>query len=561
MTNKPTQHEPPDDVLAHHQQVEYDLRRKAETAQLLLDAARYLGETLEIERVYDRFHELLADAIEHDGVVVSSFDERERLIHCEYAWVEGNRVDPATLPVLKLAEGGAGMQSNVIRTGEPLLENNVGERVASGKGTYYDVDREGTVRKVPDAGPTRVQAAMMVPVKHEGRVVGVVQLMSDRQTYTEEDLELVEGLVAQMGAAVRTARLHAERRRAEAAEAAARAVAAEREQAARLLHAVGDGILFVNREGIVRFWNHAAELIVGLRSADVRGRPAAEAVPGWQAIADQVAVTEGDDVPRAATLPVDVGGRELWLSFVAVDVGDGVVYAFRDLTAERELDTAKSDFIATISHELRTPMTAVYGAARTLLRPDVELSADESREFLEMIATQAERLAQITEEVLLASKLDRGEVSVEQKPVDLAGIARETVGTMQPHLGRPVSLEAPKTTYASGDRDRIQQILINLIDNAAKYSQADGKITVSVAENGGRVWLAVADEGVGIPHAEHEAIFEKFYRVDPQLTQAQGGTGLGLYICRELARRMGGDIAVESEPGRGSTFVVELPRS
>ena len=557
-----TERDEPNDVLAHHQRVEHDLRRKAETAQLLLDAARYLNETLEIDRVYDRFRELLADVIQHDGVVVSSFDERESLIRCEYAWVEGNRIDPATLPELELAAGGGGMQSEVIRTGEPLLENDVRGRVSSGKGTFYNVDREGTIEKLPKAGPGGVQAAMMVPVKHEGRVVGVVQLMSDRQPYTREELELVEGLVAQMCAAVRTARLHSERGRAEAAEAAARAVAAEREQAARLLEAVGDGIFFVNRDGIVRFWNHAAELILGLRAVDVRDRPAGEGVPGWAAIVEHVSITEGDDLRRAATVPVDAGGRELWLSFVAVGIPDGVVYAFRDQTAERELDRAKSDFIATVSHELRTPMTAVYGAARTLLRPDVDVSPERRRELLKMIATQAERLAQITEEVLLASRLDRGEVTVERERVDVVELARETVDTMQPQLGTPVELKTmPDASFATGDRDRIQQILMNLLDNAAKYSPNSGKITVSVTENGARIRLAIADEGVGIARAEQQAIFEKFYRVDPHLTQAPGGTGLGLYICRELARRMGGEIAVESEPGRGSTFVVELPRS
>src|SRR5919198_1011420 len=427
--------DPPDDVLGHRLQVQ-SLQRKAEIAQLLLDAARYLGETLEIDRVYDRFHELLADVIQHDGVIVSSFDERERLIRCEYASVEGNRIDPATLPELKLAAAG-GMQSEVIRTGKSLLVNDVGERVSSGEGTFYDVDSEGTVRKVPDLGPTRVQAAMMVPVKHEKRVVGVVQLMSDRQTYTQDELEVVEGLVAQMGAAVRTARLHEERRRAEAAEAVARAAAAQREQSARLLEAVGDGIFFVDRDGFVRFWNRAAELIVGLMADDVRGRPAAEVIPGWEA----------------------VGERELWLSFVAVRTFRGVVYAFRDQTAEHELDNAKSDFIATVSHELRTPMTAVYGAARTLLRPDVELDAEDSRALLEMIATQAERLAQITEEVLLASRLERGAVTVEQEPVDVADIARETVRAMESHLPRGVRLEveADGATNGTGDRDRIQQ--------------------------------------------------------------------------------------------------------
>jgi PAS domain S-box-containing protein len=553
--------EPPNDVLAHHQRVEHDLRRKAETAQLLLDAARYLGETLEIERVYDRFHELLADAIQHDGVVVSSFDERERLIRCEYAWVEGQHVDPTTLPELKLSTAG-GMQSEVIRTGRPLIENDVSGRVAGDEtGTFYDVDREGTVRKLPDTGPTHVQAAMMVPVKHEGRVVGVVQLMSDERTYTEEDLELVEGLVGQMGAAVRMARLHAERRRAEASEAAAKAVAAEREQAARLFEAVGDGIFYVRRDGIVRFWNRSAELIVGLRSEDVLDRAAAEVVPGWPAIVEQVSITEDDSLPRVARVPVEVSGRELWLSFVAVGRPEGVVYAFRDLTSERELERAKSDFIATVSHELRTPMTAVYGAARTLLRPDVDLSPERRSELLEMIATQSERLAQITEEVLLASRLDRGEIAVERDRIDVAEVARGTVETMQPQLGVPVTVEAPPAACATGDRDRIAQILINLLDNAGKYSPEGGGIRVSVTQDGDHVRLAVADEGVGIAPTEQEAIFEKFYRVDPHLTQTPGGTGLGLYICRELARRMDGEITVESEPGGGSTFVLELPHA
>jgi two-component system, NtrC family, sensor histidine kinase KinB len=553
--------EPPNDVLAHHQQVEHDLRRKAETAQLLLDAARYLGETLEIERVYDRFHELLADAIQHDGVVVSSFDEHEGLIRAEYVWVEGKHVDPATLPELKVSTAG-GMQSEVIRTGRPLLENDVGGRVAGEEGgTFYDVDREGTVRKLPDTGPTHVQAAMMVPVKHEGRVVGVVQLMSDERTYTDEDLEVVEGLAGLMAAAVGMARLQAERTRAEAAEAAAKAVAAEREQAARLFEAVGDGIFYVRRNGVVRFWNRSAELITGLPTEDMLDRPAAEVVPGWEAITDQVAITEGDEVPRVVRVPVEVGGRELWLSFVAVGRPEGVVYAFRDMTAERELEQAKSDFIATVSHELRTPMTAVYGAARTLLRPELDISPEQSRELLEMIATQSERLAQITEEVLLASRLDRGEVTVERDHVDVAELARGTVDAMQPHLGVDVTLDAPQSAFATGDRDRIQQILINLLDNAAKFSPRGGGITVSVGQDTDRVRLAVTDQGVGIAPSEHQAIFEKFYRVDPHLTETPGGTGLGLYICGELAERMDGKVTVESEPGLGSTFVLELPRA
>src|SRR5438876_5644207 len=137
----------------------------------------------------------------------------------------------------------------------PLLVNDVPEVVQHEPGIYYDVDREGTMRKVPDAGAPKTRAAMMVPVKHEGAVVGVVQLMSDHAEYTAEQLELVEGLVGQMAAAVRIARLRKERSRLEAAEAAARAVAAEREKAASVLEAVGDGIFLVDENACVRLWN------------------------------------------------------------------------------------------------------------------------------------------------------------------------------------------------------------------------------------------------------------------------------------------------------------------
>src|SRR5919201_4067399 len=352
---------------------ERELEGKARVAELLLDAAQQLGESLEPERVYDLFHDLLADVVPHDGVVVSSYDERDSLIRCEYAWSDGTRLDPAIFPPLPLNRVGGGMQSRVITSGEPLVFNDVSERVRDPRGTYYDVGPEGTLRKVPESGPTGTRAAMMVPVKHEGAVVGVVQLMSSTGEYSAEQLELVEGLVGQMAAAVRNARLQKERRRLEAAEAAARAVAAEREQAAYVLEAVGDGIFLLDDDGLVRLWNRAAELVTGLGSDEVVGRPADAAFEGWQALVGRIPVAESGATPRAVTPPVAGGGRDLWLSFVAVRGAAGVVYAFRDLTSERRLEEEKTDLVATISHELRTPLAAVYGAAQTPLgRHDME---------------------------------------------------------------------------------------------------------------------------------------------------------------------------------------------
>jgi signal transduction histidine kinase len=534
----------------------------SDRVELLLEAARYLGETLEVGRVYDRFHELLADSIHHDGVVVSDYDAGDDLIRCEYAWVEGNRIDPATLPPLQFNPEG-GMQSKVIATGEPLLVNDVQERV-KGRGTFYNVGRDGTVRKVPDTGPPGTQAAMMLPVKHEGRVVGVVQLMSDGEPYTPDHLALAEALVALMGAAVRNARLHKAAEAESAARVRAEAIAAEREQAANVLEAVGEGIFLVDADGVVRLWNRAANLLTG-RSADAaRNRPIAEVLPGWAAIAGEIPIAGDGSAGPSVTLPLEVDGNELWLSFVAVRSAEGIVYAFRDLTSERALEEAKSEFVATVSHELRTPMAGVYGAAQTLLREDVEISDRDRRTLLEIIATQAVRLTQITEEVLIASRLERGELPVARERVDVGELARETLDHMTGGLpdGLTVTLTAePGLPAAFADRDRLQQVLVNLLDNAIKYSPDGGLVTVAITAAPGIVRVAVTDPGLGIPSAEQQRIFEKFYRLDTRLTRAGGGTGLGLYITRELVRRMGGTIRVASEPGAGSTFTVDLPRA
>jgi PAS domain S-box-containing protein len=507
------------------------LERKAELAELLLHAARELGESLEPERVYERFHELLADTVEHDGLVVSSYDERDDLIRAEYAWTDGAVLDTANLPPVTLNREGGGMQSRVILSGEALLFNDVAERVTRPDGVYYNVDREGSVHKLPESGPAGTSAAMMVPVRHEGNVVGVVQLMSDNGHYTAYQLELFEGLVTQMGAAIRNARLQQERRRLEAAEAAARAVAAERAQAARVVDAVGDGIFLLDDDGIVRLWNRAAELVMGLRRERVREQRLADLIPEWQELAARIPLAEHGGITRLVTLPVRIDATDRWLSFVAVRIADGVIYACRDVTAEHRLEEEKSDLIATISHELRTPMAAVYGAAMTLLRDDIDFSPERRQELLEMIASQATRLSQITDEVLLTSRLDRDDLSIKAEPVDIGA--------------------------ASGDRDRLQQVLVNLLDNAVKYG--DSPVKVHAFRTNGVIRICVTDNGRGIALAEQSRIFEKFYRGDPQLARSPGGTGLGLYISRELTRRMGGSLDLDSEPGAGATFVVELP--
>lgn len=538
-----------------------ELERKARVAEILLAAARELADGLEPERVYERFQELLATVIPHDGLLVSSYDDTDDLIRCDYVWNEGSTVDPSTLPPLPLNRAGGGMQSKVIVSGESFLFNDVPRRVKEQEGEFYNVDPDGTLRKIPEAGPAATAAAMMVPVKHEGKVVGVVQLMSDQGEYTEEQIELFEGLVSQMGAAVRNARLQKERSRLAAAEEAARAVATEREQAAQVLEALGDGIFVLDRSGFVRFWNRAAELATGIRRTRVLERRLDEAIPDWRGLSQRIPIASGGARAGSVTLPVRIGAHDLWLSFVAVDSAAGIIYAFRDLTNERRFEDEKSDFVATISHELRTPMTAVFGAATTLLHRQGELDEQQRRQLLEVIEAEARRLSHITEEVLLTSQLDREDVRIAQEAVDVVEVVRSTVESMANRLTAPVTIRVDidsDVRAASGDRDRIQQVVLNLLDNAVKYGGGNG-VSVRVGAENGAICIAVTDEGPGIDLADQERIFEKFYRADPQLAQAPAGTGLGLYISRELVTRMGGTLRVTSDPGEGATFAVRLP--
>ena len=338
------------------------------------------------------------------------------------------------------------------------------------------------------------------------------------------------------------------------------------ERHARVLEHVDDGVFLVDDEGVIRHWNPAAEAITGIGSPEALGRRVEETLPGWEAVAPLIPVAS---VPRpgsveAKVVPLEFDGRELWLSVSGVTFSDGVVYAFRSLTEERALEELKGEFIATVSHELRTPLAAIYGSAQTLLREDIELDESGQKRLLDVIAQESERLSRIADDILFANKLDSGQFVLGEKRIDLLALAREVVDQMRACFASrddiSINLAVPATIDSLvGDSDKLRQVLINLIDNAVKYSPDGGRIDVAVEARDGGVRISIRDEGIGIAPLEQRRIFGKFYRVDPALTRGVGGTGLGLYICRELVRRMEGRLSVRSEEGKGSTFIVELP--
>jgi two-component system phosphate regulon sensor histidine kinase PhoR len=386
-------------------------------------------------------------------------------------------------------------------------------------------------------------------------VVGVARLHD--QSFDEAEAALLEAVAPSIGQALERLRLAEERDRLYRE-------AHERARAALVLGSVADGVLLVDTAGVVQLWNPAAEAITGLAGDVMLGRPLEEAIPGWAAIGDSI-VDASDPAAssgRPTTVPIEVGGRELWLSIRGVGFAEGTVYAFQDVTDERRLEQLKADFIATVSHELRTPLAAVHGAAMTLQREDVVVGDEVSRQLLGLISEQSERLAEMVDDILLASRVDSPELELAIEHVDVAELAAEAIAALRTQAGERLTLELvapPSLPPVAADRDKLRQVLTNLLANAVKYSPAGGRIEVDMTAEDARADIAVRDEGLGIAAADQSLIFEKFYRADANMTRGVSGSGLGLYISRELVHRMGGTISVESQPGRGSTFVVTLP--
>jgi PAS domain S-box-containing protein len=368
------------------------------------------------------------------------------------------------------------------------------------------------------------------------------------EAFGADDLALVEDLAVRIGLALDRARLLRE--------------VEERADAARVLEHVGDAILLLDRNGTIRLWNPAAEAITSIAAKEVVGQPAAKVIPGWQRAVDTVPVSSSPDPGHEeVTIPIDTSRGERWISISGVRFFGGTVFAFRDLTDVRRLEEIKADFIATASHELRTPLAAVYGAAQTLLRHDFALDETGRERFVSLIADESERLGRIVNEILLANQLDAGRVDLEFEPFDPAELVERTVEATRAYAPPSVTLDASLEEglpRVSADVDKARQVLVNLVENAIKYSPEGGHVEVEAVEHEGAVRFCVRDEGLGIMPEDQDRIFEKFYRADPQMIRGVGGTGLGLYICKELVDRMGGKIWVEPNGDRGSAFFFEL---
>ncbi len=240
---------------------------------------------------------------------------------------------------------------------------------------------------------------------------------------------------------------------------------------------------------------------------------------------------------------------------------EGAVLVLMDVTEVHALERVRRDFVANLSHELKTPLTAIRGFAETLLEGSVE-DAAERRRFLRIIREHAVRLARLTDDLLKLARIEAGKMEVETEPVRIAEVLDLVLDSARVKAGeRTLRLAGdPDGVVVSTDPNLLTEILQNLVDNAVQYTAEDGAVEIRGRALREEVRISVKDNGVGIPKAHQARIFERFYRVDPARSRAVGGTGLGLTIARHTAERLGGRIALKSTPGRGSVFTLSLPR-
>ena len=323
-------------------------------------------------------------------------------------------------------------------------------------------------------------------------------------------------------------------------------------------------VVATDASATVTFWNRHAELLFGWPEEEALGRDLRDLAVAPEIVARvragepwqgelPIRRRDGSEARIFSTLsPITEGGAVVGIAGVAVVVGEG----------KRTEEELEGGLVSIVSHELRTPLAAIYGAALTLRRDDPRLGEEQRERLLGVIASESSRLARVVDDVLWASRLESGTLRAWVERCDAAELARVVVEAARTHLPENVTLELTASAGlppVAADPDKVRQVLVNLVDNAVKYSPGGGAVELALDRNGPHVRFAVRDEGLGVPAAEQERIFEKFYRLDPEGTRSGGGTGLGLYICRELVRCMDGRISVSSREGEGSTFLVELP--
>jgi two-component system phosphate regulon sensor histidine kinase PhoR len=312
------------------------------------------------------------------------------------------------------------------------------------------------------------------------------------------------------------------------------------------------------------FSNRAFSQILGLETMPIEGRPLVEVVRQSDLLAVSKKVLLEHEQVSSEVVVGTVRPRSFAVTAAPVRTtgSSGAVLVLHDISELRRLERVRQDFVANVSHEFRTPLTAIQGFAETLLGGALEDPAHREH-FVEIIRDHAARLARLTEDLLKLSRIEAGKLDLEFRPVSVYQLVQSCVDTARFKAARKeltLEIRLPEgLPNVRGDSNGLQEVLQNLLDNAVQYTPAGGRLEVSASNEGDTVRVTVSDTGIGIPQAEQERIFERFYRVDAARSREAGGTGLGLSIARHIVEAHDGALWVESAVGAGSHFHFSIP--
>ena len=334
----------------------------------------------------------------------------------------------------------------------------------------------------------------------------------------------------------------------------------ERSKLNTLFTHMADGVVAFDKAGRIMHVNPEAKKMLGVRFDENTT---------YGDVFPNLVVRESDMAEDGKYIEVDylTNKRTLKIFFAPLrgtgSVSGGIMAVIHDVTQQKRLEDARKEFVANVSHELRTPLTNITGYTETLLDAGDEIDGETRSRFLQVIYSEADRMTRLVKDLLTLSRLDYERMEGAETAVDLREIAGSVAASMDIEARRQgVTLtcvlpeDLPQVT---GERDRLQQVVMNIVSNAVKYNQRGGRVDIRGGADDGRVFLTVADTGLGIPEEDLPRIFERFYRVDKARSREKGGTGLGLAIAKEIVEFHGGTIGVESREGKGTTVTIWLP--
>lgn len=329
---------------------------------------------------------------------------------------------------------------------------------------------------------------------------------------------------------------------------------------------MGSGVLALDKETVVLYANPSfvknfpvkpgadASGAMGKKSVDVIGNvDLLKTIEGFM----------GSSVPEKKEIEINENGRYFNVRFVPLKENrDFCLLLFlQDITEEKRVETIKKDFVANVSHELRTPLASIKGYSETLLDGGLD-EADTAKEFLRVIDRHATRMSRIIDDLLVLSKLESHQMTIVSSCVDFKELISSTGKSFAKQaMDKGITLKVlipEDLPEVYGDRDRLEQVFVNLLDNAIKYTPSGGSVNLSVKASNGRVLVYVEDTGIGIPAEDIPRIFERFYRVDKARSRDMGGTGLGLAIVKHIVHGHNGTLSVQSTLGKGSMFSCTL---